>query len=157
MTRFLALLALLAPACDTAAPTTRTHPDQVLADPPALVSPTPASRDTLFVPVPSSPAASSTERPIDPAGDASAAKELYYRGVQSLELGTLAVAIDFFKRCLAADANYCLCYRALGIANAKANDSLGAYRAYQQYVQRCPTSADATKVQELLRQFEQTR
>ena len=67
--------------------------------------------------------------------------------------GSLDQAIELLLQCVKVDRRYALCYRALGIAYAKAKDSPKAAQYYEQYLRVAPDAADAPKVRQLLENY----
>lgn len=97
------------------------------------------------------------ERPApEPRKEAAAApadedpKALYKKGIAALQGGQTDKAIEAFNKCVQADRGYCLCYRALGIAYARAQQGQKAARYYRLYIKYCPTAKDADQVRKLL-------
>jgi pSer/pThr/pTyr-binding forkhead associated (FHA) protein/tetratricopeptide (TPR) repeat protein len=82
------------------------------------------------------------------------AKSLYGEGTKALRAGQFQRAIDKLAACIKTDRSFCLCYRAMGIAYARAGNGPKAYRYYKQYLKVCPTATDASAVEELLEQYE---
>ena len=82
------------------------------------------------------------------------AKALYNDGVKLLKDGQLSRAIELLNRCVQIDKIHAPCYRALGIAHAKAGDGAKAARYYRLYLKVDPAAFDSADVRQLLQQYE---
>jgi Flp pilus assembly protein TadD len=81
-------------------------------------------------------------------------KALYAEGTKALNAGQFGRAIDVFNRCMAADKNFAMCYRAMGIAYAKSGNGPKAVRYYRLYLKVDPNAKDAAAVRQLLQQYD---
>jgi tetratricopeptide (TPR) repeat protein len=79
---------------------------------------------------------------------------MYAEGTRLLAAKQYGRAIDEFQRCVAADKNFAMCYRALGIAYADANNGPEAVRYYRLYLKVDPAARDAAQVRQLLQQYD---
>ncbi|MCK5690235.1 hypothetical protein KAI87_13245 [Myxococcota bacterium] len=66
------------------------------------------------------------------------AKPIYTAGVKALGRGEFDLAVNHLKRCIVVDPGFGLCYRALGIAYARAGDGPTAEFYYQEYRRLMP-------------------
>ena len=98
-------------------------------------------------------AARSPSHAVHPEGDAAQAHAAYAEGTRLLANNQTPKAIDALLRCVAADKASAMCYRALGIAYAKANNGPKAVHFYKQYLKVDPAARDAAQVQRLLQQY----
>lgn len=88
-----------------------------------------------------------------PSDNAEVARTAYGEGTRALSLGQIGRAIDSFNRCVSADKDFAMCYRALGIAHAKNGNGPKAVKFYKQYLKVDPTARDAAAVRQLLQQY----
>lgn len=84
-------------------------------------------------------------------------KNLYVEGTKALTAGQVPKAIESFNRCVVADKNFALCYRAMGIAYARSGNGPKAARYYRLYLKVDPNARDAAQVRQLLQQYESTQ
>lgn len=82
------------------------------------------------------------------------ARALYAEGVRLLKAQNVNGSIEAFMRCVQADATYGACYRALGIAYARASNPQQAVRYYRQYLNVDPDARDADYVRRLVQEYE---
>jgi Tfp pilus assembly protein PilF len=81
-------------------------------------------------------------------------KTYYKAGVKALNQGAFDKSIESFSKCIQADMNYSLCYRAMGITYARMKNGPKAARYYRLYLKVSPNAKDAAKVRQFLSQFE---
>ncbi|HET6344980.1 MAG TPA: hypothetical protein VFH51_08610, partial [Myxococcota bacterium] len=98
-------------------------------------------------PAPPVPAPSAKQATEDP-------KAIYADGVKALTAGQFGRAIELFNRCTAADKNFSMCYRAMGIAYSKSGNGPKAVRYYRLYLKVDPNAKDAPAVRQLLQQYD---
>jgi tetratricopeptide (TPR) repeat protein len=82
------------------------------------------------------------------------AKVLYADGTKALNGGLFAKATELFGRCMMADKNFSMCYRAMGIAYAKSGNGPKAVRYYRLYLKVEPNARDAPQVKAMLQQYD---
>jgi len=79
------------------------------------------------------------------------AAEVYYQqGNLYLKEKKVALAIEEFKKCLAADPGYGLAYRSLGVSYMLLGREKSAVDAYERFVREAPTHRDAPKVRQII-------
>lgn len=59
-------------------------------------------------------------------------------------------ALKPLQECVRANARYCRCYRALGIAHARMKNNAKAARNYKTFIQLCPNDPEAPRIREFL-------
>jgi pSer/pThr/pTyr-binding forkhead associated (FHA) protein len=84
-------------------------------------------------------------------------KAMYAEGTKLLAAKQYSRAIEEFQKCISADKNFAMCYRALGIAHADANNGAEAVRYYRLYLKVDPSARDAAQVRTLLQQWDQSQ
>jgi tetratricopeptide (TPR) repeat protein len=89
-----------------------------------------------------------------PAAVSGEAKDYYVGGVKALNQGAFNKSIEQFSKCIQADKNYGLCYRAMGITYARMQNGPKAARYYRLYLKVNPNAKDADKVRQFLKQYE---
>ena len=67
--------------------------------------------------------------------------------------GDYGGALTKLRQCIVENVHYAPCYRALGIAYAKAGNWHGAARAWRSYVREAPRAGDVEEVERLVRSY----
>jgi ABC transport system ATP-binding/permease protein len=91
------------------------------------------------------------EPAVEPKGPT--AQDLYRKGTSELNAGNVQRAVQVLGQCLKKDPKYCLCFRSLGIAQAKQRKGADAARSYRSYLNLCPDAPDGAQVRAMLKQF----
>ncbi|OGQ91747.1 MAG: hypothetical protein A2289_11880 [Deltaproteobacteria bacterium RIFOXYA12_FULL_58_15] len=103
--------------------------------------------------VPQSPAV--PPPPVAPSAPSKdAAADLHYKqGNLYLREKKVALAIDELKECLAANPQYGLAYRSLGVAYMLLGREKSAVQAYEQFVKVSPSHRDTPKVKQIISDY----
>ncbi|MBI5508887.1 MAG: hypothetical protein HY903_09050 [Deltaproteobacteria bacterium] len=124
--------------------------------PPAAKAVAPVAAAAVVVPQPS-PLAPAPPGPAVAAPKASpsgSAADLYYQqGNLYLKEKKVALAIEEFKKCLAADPSYGVAYRSLGVAYMLLGREKSAIEAYEKFIAVSPGHRDAAKVQQIIADY----
>lgn len=99
--------------------------------------------------------ATPTSTPAPPVAPVEDVKTLFNDGIKALNGGQLQKSIDLFSKCVQIDKRFSNCYKALGIAYARARNGPKAAHYYELYLRTAPDAPDAEKVRELLRNYKE--
>ena len=120
---------------------------------PAAVKPPPAPATTPATVRPPSPEPAPAA-PVPSAAAASSPGDLHYQqGNLYLKEKKVALAIEEFKKCLAADPSYGVAYRSLGVAYMLLGREKSAIESYEKFISVAGTHRDAPKVKQIIDEY----
>jgi tetratricopeptide (TPR) repeat protein len=85
------------------------------------------------------------------------AGQFYEEALKSFNKNEMPLSLEYSKACLAADNNYALCYRLLGIIYSRLGQAEKSVAAYRNYVEKAPNSDEAAEVRKLIRRYDEIK